>query len=566
MFAAAPIAAILLITLVHDPSPWLRFQAGSEQRRPLYLGRTPLELSLGKEPRSASPVLPAGLKVLAEKQIRSFRAVVAPPAFTLEAWPVIDDLGQLSWTFARWRPTAASSWIWLDASSLTWTPHEGPVEPEPYLPRVLRPFVAADHAALFDDFSTLADLYAKPVFGDCVWTDLAGDEIRAGWLQPDEREAFGKRLDSDARLQKNTLCRLLPQPARYDGKPFSISIAVKGDRITWPKGLGWAEPERATGPTVSARKIAAWPENFVSAFTADVRALSAETDAVFPISRRRERFSRKNSADPGHQLEALADYLAERYAKLGIRTERQRFTWRGIEQSNLVAIIPGSNRGAANLPVVLADHVDTAFSEDIFRKTGERVSAPGADDNVSGTATLLRAAEILKDTKPRMDIRLVHFTGEEMPGDDLGARHYVDGLLERKQRLSGVVIVDMIGRHPAGSGVFQINPGSSPESRRLGELAMALGPKIVDAGMLPTLRSRYDPKSYLYNTDALIFEEAGYPILLLNEHINRWENYGQPGDHRPGYHQSDDIAAGVDFAYASRIAELAIELVAQIAR
>src|SRR6266568_7500368 len=222
MPAAVPIAAILLTSLVHDPSPWRHFQAGSEQRRPLYLGRTPLEMSLGAKPRSASPVLPSGLKRLAERQLRSFRASVAPPAFTVEAWPVIDDLGQLSWTFARWRLSATSDWIWLDAASLPSTPHGGPAEPEPFLPRVLRPFVAADHAALFDDFSTVADLYAKPVFGDCVWTDLAGGALRAGWLAPDQREAFGKRLDLDARLENDTLCRLLPQPARYDGKPFSV--------------------------------------------------------------------------------------------------------------------------------------------------------------------------------------------------------------------------------------------------------------------------------------------------------------------------------------------------------
>jgi hypothetical protein len=566
MSVAAAIAATLLTALVHEPRPWLRFEAGSEQRRPLYLGLTPLELSLGARPRSASPVLPAGLKALAEKQIRSFRPAIPAKTFTVEAWPTIDDLGQLSWTFARWRETAGGAWAWLDAAALPSSPHEGPAEPEPFLPHVLRPADAADHAALFADFATVPDLYTKPVFGDCVWTDRSGAKVRAGWLAPDEREAFARRLDRDARLGGDTVCRLLPQPARYDGRPFSVVIAVTGDRIEWPKRLRWAEPEAPSPPAAPGRAISAWPDDFAAALKADVLALSAEAEVVYPSSQRRARFTRKNSADPGHQLEALADYLAERYVKLGIRTERERFLWRGVAQSNLIAIIPGTNRGAANRPVVLADHYDTAFCEDIFRKTGARVSAPGADDNVSGTATLLRAAEVLKGTRPRMDILLVHMTGEELPGDDLGARHFVDGLLRRGQRLTGVVVVDMIGNHPAKSGVFQINPGSRPESVRLGALAMALAPELVESWMRPTLRPRYDPKSYLYNTDGLIFEEAGYPILLINEHINRWENYGQPGNHRPGYHQSDDVAAGIDFAYATGIAKVAIEVVAELAR
>lgn len=32
-------------------------------------------------------------------------------------------------------------------------------------------------------------------------------------------------------------------------------------------------------------------------------------------------------------------------------------------------------------PVILADHFDTAYCQEIFEKTGNRVSAPGADDN-----------------------------------------------------------------------------------------------------------------------------------------------------------------------------------------
>jgi hypothetical protein len=536
---AAPIAAILLSALVSDPDPWLRFEAGSEQRRPLYLGLTPLELAVRTRPRGGPPALPARLKPLAERQLRALQPRVAA-TFTVEAWPTIDDLGQLDWVFARWR--ASGDWQWLDDSLLPSAPHDGPTEPEPFLPHVLRPaVVAADRAAIFADFLKMPDLYAKPVFGDCVWSD--GDTIRAAWLAPDRREAFEP---------KGSVCRILPQPARYDGKPFSIVIRVDGDRIEWPGRLAWAEPEPAG--TVHAAPVAAAPEGFDAAYKADVLVLSGE------------RFARKSSADPEHQLEALADYLAERYARLGIRTERQRFVWRGIKQSNLIAMIPGKNRGAANRPVVLADHYDTAFCEDVFRRTGQRVSTPGADDNASGTAALLRAAEVLRDAHPRNDIWLVHLTGEEMPGDDLGARRWVDGLLARGPRLSAVVIVDMIGRHPPDSGVVQINPGSSAASRRLGDLALALAPRILPIWMRPTLRPRFDARSYLYNTDALIFEEAGYPVVLLNEHINRWENYGKPGDHRPGYHQSDDVAAGIDFAYAAGIARLAIELTAQLAR
>ena len=47
-------------------------------------------------------------------------------------------------------------------------------------------------------------------------------------------------------------------------------------------------------------------------------------------------------------------------------------------------------------PVILADHVDTAYCEDIFEETGKRVSNPGADDNLSATSTLMLAATIVR--------------------------------------------------------------------------------------------------------------------------------------------------------------------------
>jgi hypothetical protein len=47
----------------------------------------------------------------------------------------------------------------------------------------------------------------------------------------------------------------------------------------------------------------------------------------------------------------------------------------GIIQANVYAILEGTD--ATLPPVILADHFDTAFAEDIYDKTGKRVSNPG---------------------------------------------------------------------------------------------------------------------------------------------------------------------------------------------
>jgi Zn-dependent M28 family amino/carboxypeptidase len=118
---------------------------------------------------------------------------------------------------------------------------------------------------------------------------------------------------------------------------------------------------------------------------------------------------------PDNQLAAVFDYLEERYEQLGLSTWRQEFVWRGMPQTNLVAVIPGSDGRLA--PLLIADHVDTAFDEDLALK-GIWMAVPGADDNATGTAALLRAADVLRDRDPRRTIWLVHFTGEEFPADD----------------------------------------------------------------------------------------------------------------------------------------------------
>jgi hypothetical protein len=204
----------------------------------------------------------------------------------------------------------------------------------------------------------------------------------------------------------------------------------------------------------------------------------------------------------------------------------------------------------------------------VFEKTGKRVSAPGADDNASGTATLLRAASVLRSLRPKNPIWLLHLTGEEFPADDLGARQVVSRWLWKQQKIAAYIQLDMIAwRASRLDGVFQVNAGDSESSRQLASLAIQVSEWITSqnttqqTAMKAVGRTRFDPLSYLYNTDAIILSDAGYPVVLLNEHINRHENFD-----RPFYHQSTDLANTLDASFGSTVAKVAIELAAQAAQ
>ncbi|HEV3343235.1 MAG TPA: M28 family peptidase, partial [Pirellulales bacterium] len=209
-------------------------------------------------------------------------------------------------------------------------------------------------------------------------------------------------------------------------------------------------------------------------------------------------------------LDSLGDYLLAYYRRVigrkglvgqvlaGELPFRWRtdfdFNWMGgwlgnqqqtLYERDLLVVIPGRDRRRA---VIMADHYDTAYMEDVYGypegRHGPRLAAAGADDNHSATAALMLGAPIFMDLgragKLGCDVWLVHLTGEEFPADCLGARHLcqrlVEGTLElvlekgrrrklARTRVEGVYVLDMVAHNnDRDRDVFQLCPGTSHES------------------------------------------------------------------------------------------------------
>jgi hypothetical protein len=329
-------------------------------------------------------------------------------------------------------------------------------------------------------------------------------------------------------------------------------------------------------------------------------------------------------------LEALGDALLARHRQAIVETGMQgkafcgelRFQWQtdfdftqfGGWQANrdgrsyerdLLVVIPGKNRSEA---VVMADHYDTAYMEDVYGDKKARLAAPGADDNASATATLLQATQIFltlaREGKLERDVWLLHLTGEEFPADCMGARHFCQALIEKTLSLglennqslalsatqvTGVLVMDMIAHNREGDpDIFQISPGHSPASLALARQAhlanlawnlnskewnasperrnLPRGRRIADGSTLPAIasfltldgevRTQDDPASSLYNTDGQVFSDCGVPVVLF------MENYDI---HRHGYHDTQDTLANIDLDYGAALAAIAIETVARLA-
>lgn len=126
-----------------------------------------------------------------------------------------------------------------------------------------------------------------------------------------------------------------------------------------------------------------------------------------------------------------AKYLEERFTQMGYTVTLQPFT---------------DSNGKTGTNVIASKEVQKKDA-DIFVLSAHHDSVPtayGANDNASGTAALLAAAEALKDSSSDTELRFISFTDEENGKN--GSRFYVESLTgEERARMIGAIQFDMLG-------------------------------------------------------------------------------------------------------------------------
>jgi hypothetical protein len=417
-----------------------------------------------------------------------------------------------------------------------------------------------------------------------------------------------------------------PGRSKYPEKAKTIQLSVES--ILDPSPVIRSIPEFLTyGDTATrAYEEAYWNQIFFLAHGKFINKDNADIVQNMPTL--------KEIRHPHRDLEKLGDYMILRYVEeirlAGMENLAEAgelpFHWEtdfnfpdfggwkanqegSASERNILVIIPGKNRREA---VIMADHYDTAYMEDLYDgrvgKAGARLSASGADDNHSATSTLLLAAPIYlrmaKEGRLERDIWLLHLTGEEFPSDCMGARNFCQNVIQQTLKMqrsdgtirdlsginiAGVLLMDMIAHNRNnGRDIFQIAPGTSPASLRLSKKAFEAsrswnihaekwnetpertgctrGQRTADGVTIPLkalhlrpeaeIRTWEDARSTLYNTDGIIFSDSGIPVILF------MENYDI---HRQGYHDTHDTMENIDLDYGAAISAIAIETVACIA-
>ena len=194
-----------------------------------------------------------------------------------------------------------------------------------------------------------------------------------------------------------------------------------------------------------------------------------------------------------------------------VRLAVKGLPWREVTTQNVVAVLPGSDPAAKGEYVVVGAHLDHIGD-------WPRLN-PGADDNASGSASLLEVARAVATMKarPRRTIVFVWFAAEEL--GLRGAEHFAKNPPKGLGKCIAVLNMDMLG---AGNGLYIAGGENFPEIKAAMEGARD---RLVPGFNLKSGKIRGEGRA-----DHAPFFEMGIHAVSL---------FASGGDHH-GYHSPDD--------------------------
>jgi len=211
-----------------------------------------------------------------------------------------------------------------------------------------------------------------------------------------------------------------------------------------------------------------------------------------------------------------------------------------IEKYNVVGIHPGQTEPGKEC--LITAHYDS-YSYDPYN------SAPGADDNASGTAAVLTAAHILKDYKFDYTLKFIGFAVEEQWM--VGSEAYAEKARLRGDTIIGLYNFDMIAWE-GDNNIVELHSGTGASSGALADITIGV---IADYGLsLVPVKKTLDAFDYC---DQAPFWSQGYPAILGIEddfHFN------------PYYHSTDDRISHLDMPYFTDFAKAGIASLAILAQ
>jgi hypothetical protein len=210
---------------------------------------------------------------------------------------------------------------------------------------------------------------------------------------------------------------------------------------------------------------------------------------------------------------------------------------------NIMGFVEGSDPALKDQIVIVTAHYDH-----IGRRGSEIFN--GADDNGSGTSTVLEVCQAFAQAKeagqgPRRSVLFMWVSGEEK--GLLGSQFYVENPIFPLENAVANINVDMVGRvdeKHADNPQYIYVIGSDRLSSELHAINEDVNAKYTQLELDYTYNAEDDPNRYYYRSDHYNFAERGIPAIF---YFN--------GTH-PDYHQATDTVDKINFEKMVSIGQL----------
>ena len=182
--------------------------------------------------------------------------------------------------------------------------------------------------------------------------------------------------------------------------------------------------------------------------------------------------------------------------------------FQGYRCFNVIASVEGASHDSCFVFTAHYDHLGNL---------GRRLYYPGANDNASGTATIVTLAEYFVKHRPRFDMFFIAFSGED--ANLRGSEYYAQRPVSPMERIKYLVNVDMIGDN---------NPALYCETSDQGQRGFELIERInADKHYFTSLNHG----KLAANSDHYPFAMRGIPCIFLeNEEGDAFPYYHTPLD------------------------------------
>jgi hypothetical protein len=241
-------------------------------------------------------------------------------------------------------------------------------------------------------------------------------------------------------------------------------------------------------------------------------------------------------------LEKAGTYIYDFFNARGIPVAYDAFTfsYQGTTYStrNVIATIQGKT--APEQIVIVGAHYDSTSNQ-------AYTSAPGADDNASGSAAVMELARIMSNYSFDRTVRFICFSAEEL--GLWGSRHYTQEATQTGEDIHGMINLDMIG-YAAKTGE-DLDLIANNTSEWLADLFVSCTGTYTTLPILKSIRPS------VTGSDHSPFWDQGYSAVLGIE-ANPLVN--------PHYHTTTDTLDTLDMDFATSVTRAALATAATLAQ